>query len=72
MIDQKTVCQALGKELGVAPKWDGDTCVIENEDAVLRIDRNAAVEMKVKNPEKGKELVKIVRKVYLGNGAGRT
>lgn len=65
MIDQKSVCNAIGKELGVTPKWEGNVCVIENEDAVFRVDENAGVELKVKNPEKGKELVQLVRKVYL-------
>lgn len=65
MIDQKSVCEMLGKKLGTDPKWEGKVCIIENEDAVLRVDENAGVELKVKNPEKGQEIIKIIRETYM-------
>ncbi len=64
MIDQKNVCELLGKKLGTNPKWEGNVCVIENADAVLKVDEQAGVELHIKNPQKGQEIVHLIRQVY--------
>lgn len=65
MPDQKEVCSALGKKLGTTPRWEGEACIIENNDALMIVDKHAAIELKIKNPEKGREIVQTVRQVYM-------
>ena len=64
MIDQKSVCEALGEKLGATPQWVGNICKIETDDAELKVDESAGIELKIKNPAKAQFIVQEIKSVY--------
>ena len=64
MIDQKSVCEALGEKLGKTPQWIGNTCKIETEDAELEVVENGGVRMRVKNPIGAQKIAEMIKQVY--------